>query len=240
MFSLCIPTIDRYDTFLKKNLLRYINNPLVDEIVISDENGNDNNKIKRDFKSQVDSGKIKLSKNNEVLGPFLNKIKVCKMAKNEWIALIDSDNFADNNYFTVAEKYIKGHKLNNKTIIAPCFAKPNFDYRTLGGKIIKRENVKQLRDNKLFILLMNTGNYIVNKFLIDNLQIEKDMELIKKSHACDVTLFNTLLYEQLGLEMHVVKDLHYDHAFHSNSIYLKTCEKFKAQLKETNKRFERL
>ena len=46
MFSLCIPTINRYDNFLSKYLPLYINNTLIDEIVISDENGNDAKKIK--------------------------------------------------------------------------------------------------------------------------------------------------------------------------------------------------
>ena len=44
MFSLCIPTMDRFD-FLKSYLPKYINNNLVREIIICDENGNDYKKI---------------------------------------------------------------------------------------------------------------------------------------------------------------------------------------------------
>ena len=44
-------------------------------------------------------------KNNERLGPFLNKIKACSYAKNEWIVLMDSDNFAFKDYFQIAKKY---------------------------------------------------------------------------------------------------------------------------------------
>ena len=36
MFSLCIPTMDRFD-FLKTYLQEYIENELIDEIIITDE-----------------------------------------------------------------------------------------------------------------------------------------------------------------------------------------------------------
>ena len=87
MFSLCIPTMNRYDNFLSEFLPRYINNELIDEIIISDENGNDAEKISKRFESVP---KIKLHVNKQQLGAFLNKITACKYAKNQWIALIDS------------------------------------------------------------------------------------------------------------------------------------------------------
>ena len=45
MFSLCIPTINRYDDFLSKYLPLYLDNEHIDEIIISDENGEDAKKI---------------------------------------------------------------------------------------------------------------------------------------------------------------------------------------------------
>ena len=45
MFSLCIPTMNRYDTFLKGFLKKYVTFDLIDEIIICDENGDDYNKI---------------------------------------------------------------------------------------------------------------------------------------------------------------------------------------------------
>jgi hypothetical protein len=126
MFSLCIPTIDRFDLFLKKYLQEYIDNDLINEIIITDENGNDIEKIKQFY---PDNPKLILVKNESILGPFLNKLKACNLAKNEWIALIDSDNFADKNYFLVAKKYINDNINNQKNIIlAPSFAKPKFKY----------------------------------------------------------------------------------------------------------------
>jgi hypothetical protein len=75
MFSLCITTKDRYNDFLSEYIPKYLENPYIDEIIISDENGNDFNKIKERFSSNL---KLRLYKNEYVLGPFLNKIKVLK------------------------------------------------------------------------------------------------------------------------------------------------------------------
>ena len=113
MFSLCIPTMDRYDNFISKNLIHYLDNELINEIIITDENGNDINKIILNFKNHENFKKIFTVKNEKQLGPFLNKYKACMIAKNEWIALIDSDNFADKKYFEIAKNYIES-KIGDK------------------------------------------------------------------------------------------------------------------------------
>ena len=40
MFSLCIPTMDRFDKFLSRYLPKYLANEYINEIIITDENGN--------------------------------------------------------------------------------------------------------------------------------------------------------------------------------------------------------
>ena len=222
MFSLCIPTINRYNSFLKEYIPKYISNELITEIIITDENGNDIELIKQNFNSD----KLKLFKNDKQLGPFLNKLKALKLAKNEWIAIIDSDNFADIDYFTIVNKYINNNNIINTSIICPSFAKPNFNFTFLNNKILNKKNLfknyLENRNNTLFINLMNTGNYIINKYLVDNINIDKDMEIILKSSACDVILFNTILLEQFELDMHIVENMHYLHVVHDDSTYLKT------------------
>ena len=37
MFSLCIPTIDRFDDFLSRYLVQYLENEYINEIIITDE-----------------------------------------------------------------------------------------------------------------------------------------------------------------------------------------------------------
>ena len=230
MFSLCIPTMDRFEAFLSHYLPKYLNNELINEIIITDENGNDYGLISKHF---PDNSKLKLFKNETHLGPLLNKLHACSKASNEWIVLIDSDNFADINYFSVAKKYINDcvgeHEKN--IILAPSKAMPNFNYSHLSGIIFKKGNFQQNkcieneRINSSFSgseTLMNTGNYVLNKFLINNLNLLNESHHIHLSSACDVIYLNTLLFEQLDLNMHIVSGLEYSHVVHNGSIYMKT------------------
>ena len=43
--TIAIPTMDRWDAFLKEQLAVYLNHPRVECVIISDENGNDIEKI---------------------------------------------------------------------------------------------------------------------------------------------------------------------------------------------------
>ena len=113
--SLCIPTKGRFDTFLSNHLdeyLCYLDEKIIDEIVICDEDGKDYNKIIKKYKKIMEKNeniknKFKLYKNNNILGVFLNKIKVCMLASHNYIALIDSDNFCERDYFKKIRDYIK-------------------------------------------------------------------------------------------------------------------------------------
>jgi len=242
MFSLCIPTMDRFDKFLSKYLPEYIKNDLITEIIIHDENGNDIKKIKE---SNIKSEKLKLFSNKERLGPFLNKLESCKKAQNTWIALIDSDNFASEEYFIKAKEYLEKNKPGELTILAPSWARPNFDYRKLENLIYKKGNFKntkeeEKRKNTNSECCMNTGNCIINKKLIDIINLDKEKDNIKQSSACDVIYFNTLLFEQTDMEMHIVKDMYYDHVVHDGSIYMETCNRHKKFNNYVYNRFRKL
>jgi hypothetical protein len=250
MFSLCIATIDRYDNFLNKYLLDYLDNNLINEIVITDENGNDVKKIELNLKGHKNFSKLVMIINDTKLGPFLNKYKACKLAKNEWIVLIDSDNFANIKYFETAKEYILKNVNNHKNIIlAPSKAKPNFDYSHLNGFIYKNGDFKKNRikennlkksNNSQSMILMNTGNYVLNKYLIDNLDLSKELNNISNSSSCDVIYFNTLLFEQLDLNLHVVPNLEYDHVVHNGSIYIQTHSLYRNFANIVHQRYNKL
>ena len=228
MYSLCIPTMDRFDKFLNENLKKYIENPYIDEIIICDENGNDVRKIESTFTSD----KLKLFINSQRLGPFFNKLNCCKRAKNIWIAIIDSDNFADVDYFETASAYIQTNNLHKlcPVILSPDFAKPTFDFKHLDGFIYKKETFKEnierekANPNKgtSSDVLMNTGNYIINQFLINHIDIRDELQHIIHSSACDVIYFNVLLWEQFDTELHIVSGLEYNHEVHQGSVYVQT------------------
>ena len=247
MFSLCIPTMDRFDQFLVKYLEDYLKNEYIDEIIITDENGNDINKINTSFPN---NNKLVLTKNETKLGPFLNKLKACSYAKNEWIVLMDSDNFASENYFITAKKYIETEISNQKNVIlAPSKAQPNFNYSHLSGFIYKKgwfdknnklEHRIKYQNNSPSTTLMNTGNYVINKYLINNLNLSNECNNISLSSSCDVIYMNTLLFEQLDLNFHVVPNLEYEHVVHNGSIYMQTASTYASFAEEVHQRYYNL
>ena len=248
MFSLCIPTFERFDHFLVNYLPKYIENEYIDEIVITDETGNDVDKIINKF---GDNPKLKLIKNESKLGPFLNKIKACSNAKNEWIVLIDSDNFADEQYFKTAKTYLEQNSLLDKKniILAPSKAKPNFNYSHLSGFVCKNGDFSKNKELEKTLIqshnvglstLMNTGNYVINKYLIDTLDLTNEKDNVSRSSACDVIYFNTLLFEQLDLNLHIVPGLEYEHVVHNGSVYATTESLFRSFNQEVYRRYDNL
>jgi hypothetical protein len=233
--------MDRYDTFLKNYLPIYLKIDLIDEIIIRDENGNDATKINRDFPNHP---KIQIHTNASKLGPFLNKITCCKMAKNEWIVLIDSDNLAHSDYFSITKQFIETHDLKPNTILAPSWAKPNFNYSHLSNVCIHKTNLKQYSKDQLgytgLTTFMNTGNYIINKYLITNINLDNDIEFIMNSSACDVILFNVLLFEQLDLQIYIVPNLVYNHVVHNGSVYSNTVSQTRKYVNLVHSRYYNL
>ena len=77
-------------------------------------------------------------------------------------------------------------------------------------------------------------------FPIADLNLQGENDNIYKSSACDVIYFNTLLFEKLELNMHVVQNLEYDHVVHSGSIYTQTCNKHPDFNSSVHKRYNNL
>ena len=83
------------------------------------------------------------------------------------------------NYFKILNEYIKNNNLTKTTILAPCFAQPRFNYSHLSNKIFKKNNFEKIKNleknlDKKYTnseTLMNTGNYTINKYLIENLNL---------------------------------------------------------------------
>jgi hypothetical protein len=223
--SLCITTLNRFDVFLNgyiEKYLQFLNDGAIDEIIISDENGNDYYKILEKYGDS--NPNLRVYKNKTVLGVFLNKLKVCSYASNNFIALIDSDNFCDIEYFTKSKKYILNNNLQiseKPLLLSPSFAKPSFNFKHFENALITRNTIENYENMNGFPTLMNLGNYILTKNITDN--ITYDTNLLKNLSACDVQYFNLSAFRQFSnLEFHVVKDLEYQHVVHSDSEYMKT------------------
>jgi len=225
--SLCIPTKNRFDNFLSRYLddyLDYLKRGVIDEIVIADETGYDYDKINEKYGEYIGNNtNFRVFKNDEILGVFKNKIHVSCLAVNNLVALIDSDNFADDNYFLRIKKFLSENNLSEHFIISPDFAAPNFNFSAFDGLKIVRNLIKDYFNKDGFKTLLNLGNYVFTKNIMENLQYDNSPETLFKITACDVLYFNLLFFQQYDdLIFYCLKDLSYTHVCHSDSEYLKT------------------
>jgi len=242
--SLCIPTMDRFDKFLKKSLDKYLDllsKGWIDEIVVCDENGNDFYKINEHYEKLINDGvKLRVYKNSRQLGVFLNKLKVCKMANNECVALIDSDNFADETYFRTVNEYFVKTQLTNYYILSPYYGKPHdgMMFDMFQGEIIHKYNAREYivkapgenalwqnlsyMWNRKFISFLNMGNFVLSRNIICDLVF--DMNMLEKTQGCDVMYFNSCVFKQFydyEFKFHIVPGLEYEHEVHDESLQKK-------------------
>lgn len=214
-FSLCIPTMDRWK-FLEESLPKYLINPYIKEIVLVDENGADYEQITRVYANEP---KIRAYRNEHRLGPFLNKLECMKRATCDWMVMIDSDNFADIDYFETLMKVFDDS--NPHRIYMPSKAVPNFDYTAFAGMNLTFKTIGSLirENNDLHLTAcFNTGNYVLSKLAFQTLLQYATDELSQTSFCCDVIYANTLLLSN-GFDFLVVPDQHYSHVVHEGSVY---------------------
>lgn len=216
--SLCIPTINRW-SFLSVNIPKYLENPYIHEIVITDENGNDAKKIRETF----DDPRIKVYVNDYMLGPFLNKRRAVSLATNELICLMDSDNFAPVSYFEAFYKFLDRNPYDVNAIYSPSYTipqdnHPGFDFRMFLNVTIDKTNYKpEYAKNEV---IFNVGNYISSKALHQKLVLTADeTKRAKDSFAADVVYSNYLLLTRADAKIITVPDMAYDHVVHAGSIY---------------------
>jgi len=219
--SLCIPTMNRWD-FLKVNIPKYLTNPFITEIVITDETGADAAKIRATFTDP----KIRVYVNDSRLGPFLNKYKVVSLANNPFVCLMDSDNFAPLSYFEAWSKWLNGSLPDENTIYSPCRTIPQathegFDYRHLGGIYITKNNYKYYWKNiHMAAVLYNTGNYIVSKKMYMTTETDADLKHLETQRSPDVMFKNYFMWKNNNMIMVPVPGMEYNHIVHDASYYM--------------------
>lgn len=225
--SLCIPTLNRFDKFLSNYLdsyVEYLKEGIINEIVICDEDGNDYDKIKKKYESQIGEN-FKIFKNDTILGVFLNKRKVCELASYHNIALIDSDNFPSRKYFIAAKQFMKKNILGENYILSPIVCETTtFDFKNYSKEPITKETVKKYVNERMFLMLMNTGNYIMSGNIVKNLKC--DIEEAKKAGPYDVIFYNVEAFRKLqDFKFFVVEGMTYKHMVHTGSEWMKTHSK---------------
>jgi len=218
--SLCIATMDRWD-FLKVSLPQYLTYSFISEIIISDENGHDAEKIRTTFNDP----KICISVNETRLGGFHNKYKAVSLASNPFVCLLDSDNFAPISYFEAWGKLLNGEQPDEYTIYSPSrtLPQPNhegFDYRVFNNITITKDNFRYYWHNiYLGNCLYNTGNYIVSKKMYLTTEIDTEYKETDPL-AFDVTFKNYFMWKNNNMKMIVVPDMEYNNIVHDGSYWL--------------------
>jgi glycosyltransferase involved in cell wall biosynthesis len=168
--SLTIPFYNTSKYFL--DCIRYsIDDDFVSEIIVNDDQSSEEewNNLNT-IVSELNNPKIKLYRNPINLGGFKNKYKTVKKATTEWVYLLDSDNYpnndslnlikniqdADNNICYCPETLVMFR--NTEDIVR------QVDYKYSYDKIGCRES-KEAINSRLpeFPMFLNTGNYVVNR-----------------------------------------------------------------------------
>ena len=207
--------------FLQENLPKYLANPYFAEIIIVDETGEDYEILKSVY---VNEPRIKVFCNEKRLGPFHNKLECMKRAQCEWILLMDSDNFADMNYFESLFKYFD--KTNTKRVYMPSKAMPDFDYSFFSGMTLTPKFMGSLlreKKDKYLTTCFNTGNYLLSKTAVDTILRYREDGLSNYCFCYDVLYSNILLLKN-GFDFFVVPDMTYRHVVHEGSVYFELKE----------------
>ena len=222
-FSVCLSFENTEQSFLSSFLNMLENDTCVDEILIFFSNRDNINKTHE--LSCFQSSKIISFISPITLDPLSVKIKAGLLAKNDWIAMFDSNDLPDKTFFQNVFNYIIKNNLFQKyCLLAPCYAKPYHLFHNVVGKKFTRENlhdtisdqiVKNVHPNHQITSLLHLGNFIVNKSVFKKLDTSSVAELLDNSLAYDYILFNTLCFEQIeDIELHIVPGMEYINKFH--------------------------
>lgn len=185
------------------------------------------------------SKKIKVIRNKQNLGGFRNKFKVVKESKNEWVYLLDSDNFLVDG--SISALYNIG-EWDNKTCYCPSVpimerkegyrAWDDWNHRRFGYEPFDLKGIQNFFDletelsSKVGVGLgvngfLNTGNFFVNRdhYVDSLLKVVEDPTV--EPHAADVIAFSYYWLTNQG-KFQIVKDLYYYHRIRNDSFWNRT------------------
>jgi GT2 family glycosyltransferase len=223
MLSVAIPTMNRWTTFLKKQFPIYVDHPKIASIVVCDETGHDLESICQD--GYDTNPKVRLFQNETRLGIYGNKRQCLLSSSTEFVALLDSDNFFDPEFFTEALRCIeRDGDASKKTVY--CAGK-NIRHlesgeteeriRHFNGMKITRDNWNTILKTPGWNFLLNNGNCIWPRDVVRHFPELSDSEIA----AADSILAAKLAVEA-GYTLSIEPTLQYKHMVHSDSGWIQT------------------
>jgi glycosyltransferase involved in cell wall biosynthesis len=163
--------------------------------------------------------KVNLSRNAVIEGAFRNKYIAVSQCREAYVAIMDSDNIFKREYLAAF--------LESKmrfTINCPVKANPYFNYTSLQNIVVTKSNVAVLTENPTFQMMINTGNYIVDRdFYLSALQ--KPFSAGEKAPQCSDVAWAAYHILNAGGTIGFVPGMQYDHLDHPDSTYRKFKDK---------------
>jgi hypothetical protein len=213
--SLSFLNYNSYDYIVKQLSLDYftMSNNIINEIIIQDDCTDDYNNLKL-----LEKENIKVFQNTKRLKPLLSRIEILKNCNNDWVLLMDSDNFLDKNSFDNLFKVLT--ELKDNTIYSPDFARPAFNYKKYSNTVIDFDFAKKEINQDTFQAFLNTGNYLVPKQ--NYLKIAEKIEQEYHEHMIEVMYYN-FLWLKNGNYIKCVENYEYDHTMRGDS-FSRRCE----------------
>lgn len=197
--SLCITNYNR-SSYLFKSFEQVIEDERIHEVVVVDDCSEIG--IYKTVEEMCKyHPKIKLFRNQSNAGVYKNKKIAVSLAESEYCIVFDSDNIISSDYLDK----VYSVAWEPKTIFAPDFAEPVFDYRKYSSLTLNRTNAGRYAFQPQFDCLLNTMNYFVHRDTY--LQVWKPKRDIK---GADSIWFN-YLWLSAGNEIHVLQGLRYYH-----------------------------
>ena len=216
-YTLAFTTYNSFE-YMKRQLDRdYFNlsDGILDEIVIQDDCSSDYARLR-----PFETPNVRIFQNSARLLPLLSRVELIKNCKNEWIILMDSDNFLTPKSFS----YLKNLTPNSGTIYAPGLGYPNFDFKSQYSDVnvdlsLAANRVGQPGTNWMNVLL-NTGNYLIPKseYLSVSTMIDPNLPVC----PCEVLYFN-YLWLKSGRSIFCAADYEYIHTQRPDSFYSTYC-----------------
>ena len=220
--TVAIPTMERW-SFLNEQLPKFLGNPSVSYVVINDENGKDINII---CEIGLDSNpKLRLYSNDSVLGVYGNKRQCFLNAPSEWVAVLDSDNQFDADFFEGFQKARArdGPVISEKTIY--CAGDIHFynlktglnenKTRQFSGMKISRDNWNDVLKMPGWNFLLNDGNCIWPRDVIKHFPDLPEDQIVGTD-----SIFFMRQAIQAGYTLSVEPTMHYVHVVHDGSHWL--------------------
>jgi glycosyltransferase involved in cell wall biosynthesis len=214
MITVAIPYYNS-EKYLEQALELPLSSDFVSEIIIHDDCS----------ENEIESThpKIKIYRNQTNLGAFKNKYLAVSKASNDWVYLLDSDNY----FFENSLEVVKNIKPQRGRYYSPSqlhLVDDGLD-QSLNGKIVKYDfgqvDGSRARDilksgSGEFEWLINTGNFFINRDdYVSSMQSIIDDQTYPYFEA-DAIVF-TYNWLKKGNIIEVVDDLWYNHRLRSNS-----------------------